>query len=101
MLIDSKEICPMCHRRYADLTHHLIFGSAKRRLADEDKLTIEICDYCHTMGQVKERIHDNTAAEALSRMLGQAIYERDRAAEGLTLDEARKKFIERYGISYL
>lgn len=91
----------MCGKALATATHHLIFGSSLRRLADEDKIYIKICDDCHTMGKLNERVHDNVAAERLSKMLGQSLYENKVIASGLSPSEAREKFVERYGISYL
>ena len=48
----------------------------------------------HHIGQ---KIHDNPMAEKLSKMFGQAIYERNEVAKGATIDEAREKFRKRYG----
>lgn len=39
-------------------------------------------------------------AEKLSKMFGQAIYERNKVAEGATIDEAREMFRKRYGQCY-
>lgn len=80
--------------------HHLIFGRGMRELADQDGLKVTACDYCHTIGKITERVHDNPMAEKLSKMFGQAIYERNECAKGATLDEAREKFMRRYGRSY-
>lgn len=96
----ASEYCVFCGREPHGV-HHLIFGTASRKLADTDGLYIAICDQCHTMGATGEKIHGNSRAEDLSKMLGQAIYERDRCAEGQTKDEAREMFIRRYGRSYL
>lgn len=100
-MIREIEICPICHKKYAEVEHHLVFGSSLRRLAEEDNLKIKICNDCHTLGAKISRIHDNTAAEALSKMLGQALYENNMLANGATPTQARKNFKERYGISYL
>ena len=97
----EEKICPMCKRKYAQARHHLIFGSSLRRLADEDALYLDLCDDCHNMGKLTERIHDNPAAEALSKMLGQAIWEMNDIAKGSTALEARDHFLERYGQSFL
>lgn len=49
-----------------------------------------------------DRIHGNSVAEKLSKMLGQALFERDyiilNKCEG---EEARGAFMKRYGRSYL
>lgn len=101
-MINNYSICPICQSAYAEAEHHLIFGTALRRLADQDGLTIKTCNNCHTMAsRVTNRIHDNMAAEALSKMLGQALYENQQLAAGASQEAAREKFIERYGMSYL
>ena len=93
--------CEMCGRRIATCKHHLVFGNGLRQLADKDNLCLTLCDNCHNMGKVTERIHDNPAAERLSKMLGQAIYERNMCERGMSIDESRESFRKRYGKSYL
>ena len=104
---DRTELCVMCGRRYAVHTHHLIMGTANRKLSDRYGLTIRVCDECHN-GAVKaeDRIHGNPRAEDLSKMLGQALWERDyykKLAQGLLNgpDEARDRFREIFQNSYL
>lgn len=92
--------CLFCGRP-TGTKHHLVFGRALRRLADEDGLTIPICDGCHNMGALLERIHENPMAEKLSKMMGQLAYEKSLVATGLSEEEAREHFRKRYGVSYL
>lgn len=98
-------------QRAAECVHHLVFGSGKRKLADEDGLTIPLCHDEHNMGQICDRIHGNPAAEKLSKMLGQVAWEScylakklaeltGQSASDLT-SEAREAFRKRYGQSYL
>lgn len=95
-----KNCCFFCGTADINGEHHLLFGNNRRKLAEEDGLKVPICNRCHTMGTVAGKIHDNSMAEKLSKMLGQAIYERNECAKGVTLDEARKKFRKRYGLSF-
>ena len=98
--------------------HHLIFGSGLRKLADEDGLILPLTNREHNTGTVSERIHENQAAEKLSKMLGQVAWEEYYTAKlfakkheitGTTEDqcaravmrEAREAFRKRYGVSYL
>ena len=93
--------CDLCQIRFAKCTHHLIFGRGIRELADKDGLTLNLCDSCHNFAvKPTDRIHENITAERLSKMLGQAIWERNYYKEGGT-DNARELFIRRYGKSYL
>ncbi|MEY8518599.1 hypothetical protein AALC25_17210 [Lachnospiraceae bacterium 29-84] len=85
-------ICSFCGSP-AECEHHLLFGSGIRALAEQDGLKVPACNDCHNMGQLSERIHDNPMAEKLSKMLGQAIYEKEIGS--------REEFRARYGKSYL
>ena len=92
--------CFFCGKPVDNSEHHLLFGNGFRNLAEEDGLKVDVCDTCHVIGEVTKRIHDNPMAEKLSKMLGQALYERNECAKGATLDDAREKFRKRYGRSY-
>lgn len=73
-----------------------------------------ICNNCHNMGEVLKRVHENPMAEKLSKMLGQAVWEKEwilkdavhdpdgeKEAQALESRIARKEFRKRYGKSYL
>lgn len=106
-------VCFFCGRQ-AEGEHHLIFGTAGRELCDKDGLKVPTCNNCHNMGATLNRIHDNPMAEKLSKMLGQAVWERnwilkdavhdkaeDEEVQELESRIARKEFLRRYGKSYL
>lgn len=114
---EKTRICAMCNRVCQTVEHHLIFGSGMRQLADEDDLIIDLCEECHTSAsKLTEQIHSNVAAERLSKMLGQMMYERNQLAKmlGGTMadctrtdyaeiykDEVKASFMKRYGRSFL
>lgn len=113
IVTEYSEICSFCGRQ-AEGEHHLIFGTAGRELSEKDGLKIPICNNCHNMGDKLNRVHDNPMAEKLSKMLGQAIWERDWILRDAVHDKdeekeiqklesriARKEFQKRYGKSYL
>lgn len=99
----------------AECQHHCIWGSY-HKLADEDGLLIGLTNAEHntsSKGTINQ-IHGNPAAEHLSRMLGQAIWERNYLIKQLGLpfeseeetfdrvsDECREAFRKRYQISFL
>lgn len=104
-------VCNICGAP-AECTHHLIFGRGLRSLANDDKLTLKLCNKCHNLAIKRDdRIHGNNVAESLSKMLGQMQWERDRLALWLelatgetreeALDNVRSDFRERYSKSYL
>ena len=94
--------CFFCGSPNINGEHHFMFGRGMRNLAEEDGLKAHTCDRCHTLGKLLERVHDNVMAEKLSKMFGQAIYERNVIASGevKTIDEAREMFRKRYGQCY-
>lgn len=101
--MDTK-YCAICGYP-ANGVHHLIFGSDRKK-ADKDKLYIPICDRCHVTGELLFRIHDNPMAELLSKMLGQALFEKNYYKDlyyelRRDEDEARDVFIQRYGRNFL
>ena len=94
----------------AECVHHLIPGSGKRALADEDGLTVPLTHEEHNLAEKPEdRVHGNHMAEAFSRIAGQLAYEKKYYKEiaagsaGLPGEEdpAREAFRDRYGMSYL
>lgn len=91
----------------AECHHHLIYGRGLRDLADQDGLWIPLKHSEHNLSSdgLVYQIHGNPAAEKLSKMLGQAIFEKEyyrnynEFCKGA--DIAREAFRRRYGISYL
>lgn len=92
IVTDYTEICFFCDKP-SEAEHHLLFGQGIRTLAEEDGIKVPICNKCHNMGMVIERIHDNPMGEKLSKMLGQAIWESHYGD--------REAFRKKYGKSYL
>jgi hypothetical protein len=92
IVTEYTDICFFCGRP-SECEHHLIFGKGLRDLADQDGLTIPSCNKHHNMGSNTEIIHGNPMAEKLSKMLGQAIWEKHYGT--------REDFRKRYGQSYL
>jgi hypothetical protein len=90
---DEHEICLICGWRFADHTHHLICGISNRDFADKYGLTIPVCAICHN------ELHESGVAVMLSKMLGQAIWEKNYYKDlyynlNRDEDEARDRFRE-------
>lgn len=124
IVVDYDNICAICGKP-KEATHHLIFGHGYHNLADEDGLTIPICNGCHNMQYSAFRtaqIHDNSMAETLSKAVGQKAWEENYIAEKyadltrrlnaftgdskvVTAEELRSEantaFMARYGRSYI
>lgn len=105
---------------FATCKHHLIFGQygALRNKADKYGLWIPLTDDEHNMSAKgnTNHIHGNSAAEKLSKMLGQVAWEKNYLAEKLAnvnrdglddqsveewYDESREAFRKEFGISFL
>ena len=101
IVTEYPDLCLICEG-CAEEEHHLIFGSGLRPLAEADGIKAGICRKCHTGSfRAVDRIHDNPAAEKLSRIAGQLAWEKHCVAQGHTEAQARQMFRERYGKSYL
>lgn len=83
--------CEICGKQGTE-THHLVFGNANRKLSDQDELCMVLCRDCH------EFMHKHST---ISRIIGQLMYERNKCAEGYSVEAARQSFRLRYGKSYL
>lgn len=88
----NDEHCFICKQRgflnYGTEVHHMIFGTAKRKLADQDGLVCNLCNYHHAM------LHRH----------GDHKEELQKLAEQTWLDHYNKTvedFIKRYGKNYL
>ena len=87
--------------RTSECEHHLIFGKGMRNLAEEDGLKLPLTNDVHNMAGGKNQLHDNPVAEALSKMLGQVAWEKQKIIEGHDPNLVREEFRKRYGKSYL
>lgn len=93
----------------AECQHHLIFGYGLHELADEDGLTIGLLHREHNLSPTGtiNQIHENPAAEKLSKMCGQLAWEKQYLINKYQLpfddlsEECREAFRKRYGKSFL
>ena len=89
----------------AECTHHCVFGRGKRDLADKYGLWIPLTNAEHNMSAkgLIHQIHENPAAEKLSKMVGQLAFEKEYYKKlcGATDDVARDEFRKIFGESFL
>lgn len=83
----SKDCCYICGQWATD-THHCLHGTANRKLADKDGLTVRLCHRCHMA------LHDKGNFDKELQRIAQA-----RWMEYYSGSE--DDFIKRYGKSYL
>ena len=88
----DSEFCYLCKKRGLETrgtdVHHMIFGTAKRKLADEDGLTVHLCHLHHMM------LHSNGSYKRELQELAQETWMQH-------YNGTKEDFIKRYGISYL
>lgn len=77
---------------------HHVFGGSNRSKSDEDGLWVPLTKAHHTG---KMSVHMNHEMNVMCHIIGQLAYEKHIVAEGYTEEEAREKFRDRYGKSYL
>ncbi len=95
--------------RPSECQHHLIFGTSNRKLAELDGLVIPLTNDEHNMSSkgTINQIHGNSAAEKLSKIVGQLAWEKQYIIKKYEIpfedigQEAREAFRNRYGKSYL
>lgn len=99
MITEYADYCILCNRPRTDI-HHCVFGVGRRNLADEDGLTMPLCDSCH------RAIHQGKM-QTLSKIIGQLAWERDYLIKEGNFpfkdpnEKARESFRRRYFESYL
>ena len=94
MITDYRDYCVICLKPMSDV-HHCVYGTANRKVADTDGLTMPLCREHHEM------MHNDKAMQMMSHIVGQLFYERNCCAAGYGVDAARESFRIRYGKSYL
>ena len=90
-IISNSNSCYICGRIDSLTVHHCIFGS-KRKLADEDGLTVKLCASCHEAIQHPTNKFDQSMQNALKKIAQEKWEEKY---------GTREDFIRRYKKSYL
>lgn len=97
-IISDSNDCYICVLIYnADTpgteVHHCLHGSMRAN-ADADGLTVKLCNRHH------RRLHDLGEFDKSLQIIAQKAYIEKLMSEGMTEEEARAKFRERYGKFY-
>lgn len=87
-IISTKESCYLCGQTYGLETHHCIHGSGRRKLADQDGLTVKLCHVCHA------NLHDHGFYDKDLQIVAQVNYQKH-------YHKTKEDFRARYGKSYL
>lgn len=87
-IINNEERCVLCGQTYGLETHHCIHGSGRRKLADEDGLTVRLCHVCH------RNLHDHGFYDHDLQIIAQYAWQKH-------YKKTAEDFRARYGKSYL
>ena len=85
---ESKQDCCYICGQWATDTHHCIHGTANRKLADKDGLTVRLCHRCHM------NLHDHGSFDRELQRIAQACWMEH-------FEKSEDDFRKRYGKSYL
>ena len=99
ILDTQKHICFLCGRYGPTEVHHIFGGTANRKLSEQDGLWVYLCPDCHN--RPPNGVHFNPQTALWLHRIGQEAYEKKMAENGLSADEARQAFMQRYGKNYL
>lgn len=99
ILNTQKYICYRCGKYGQTEKHHVMSGTANRRLSEEDGLYVYLCHTCHN--EPPNGVHFNKKTMDWLRNKGQRAYECKMIQEGMSPSEAREMFMKRYGKNYL
>ena len=89
---EDNEFCYLCNKmglqNRGNEVHHMIFGTAKRKLADQDGLTVHLCSLHHRL------LHDHGDHKEELQKLAQEMWQ-------IHYQKTTEDFIARYGKNYL
>ena len=91
ILGDRKGVCYICKRFMPTEKHHIFRGKNRKR-ADEDRVTVYLCHFCHN--EPPSGVHFNKSRDMQLKRIGQRTW---MAHYGKTTDD----FIKAYGRNYL
>ena len=80
-------VCLLCGKTGPTEKHHLMSGTANRRLAEEDGLFIYLCPMCHQIVHMDPKV--NRTTKAFAEKVWRDYY-----------GKSKEEFIKRYGKSY-
>ena len=90
----------MCGRYGPTEKHHIFGGVANRKLSEQDGLWVYLCPDCHN--RPPNGVHFNPNNMKRLHVAGQSRWEMVKIIQdGMTDEEVRSAFMERYGKNYL
>lgn len=100
LLYTQKGVCFMCGKFGPTEKHHIFGGVANRKLSEQDGLWVYLCPDCHN--RPPNGVHFNPNNMKRLHVAGQSRWEMVKIIQdGMTDEEVRSAFMERYGKNYL
>lgn len=90
-IIQKSKKCFVCETEYGLECHHIIYGTANRKLSDKYGLTVWLCNYHHTGS--KQSVHFNKELDMHLKKLAQTKFEKKYGT--------RSDFMKVFGKNYL
>ena len=92
-ILQSKKECYLCETTFNLENHHIFFGTANRKLSEQDGLKVWLCSFHHrgtngVHGKYGHRLDKNL------KSMAQFVYMQ-------YYNKTKEDFIERYGRNYL
>lgn len=84
---DREDVCYICGHNNPTDVHHMMHGTANRRLADNDELTVHLCRHCHDLVHAEALGYDD-----MLKAIAQGTYEKT---------HSRDEWMRMYGKNYL
>ena len=78
--------------------HHCLSGPDRKK-ADEDGLWVPLTPKHHSEGKISA--HQSIEVQRLLQIIAQLSYELNEVSQGLSVEDARKKFFDRYKKFYI
>lgn len=97
ILQEKNGVCFLCallegdiRQQYGLHKHHVFFGTANRKLSEEDGLYVYLCMRHHETGP--DAVHTDKGTRVMLQIYAQEVYEKT---------HTREEFIKRYGKNYV
>lgn len=96
-LLQTSKMCYICGATNTLHKHHIFYGTANRRISDEDLMCVYLCPAHHNMSS--QGVHFNKELDLKLKKHAEKVWIINYANGDF--EEGINRFIERYGKNYL
>lgn len=99
-LLQESKMCFICGKLGEGLhKHHIFYGTANRKVSDEDLMCVYLCPQHHNMSS--QGVHFNKDLDLKLKQHAEKIWLEHYTDKDLSMEERINMFIKRYGKNYL